>query len=310
MSCYLGIDTSNYTTSVCLYDDEKKRVISQRKLLPVRQGELGLRQSDAVFHHVQQLPELFRQAFDSFDGVIRAIGVSERPRAVEGSYMPCFTVGTAAADILSAVTGAPVYRFSHQQGHIAAALFSLDRLDLLFEKHIAFHVSGGTTEALLVNGREGFLTTDLIAKTLDLNAGQLIDRVGVMLGLPFPCGKELERLALTCEEPIRAKATLKGLDCCLSGGENLAKKLKDEGKSDAYIARFAIEYIYQAIRGMSDRIRERYGELPFVYAGGVMSDSIIRDRLTAETNCLFSFPEYSSDNAAGIAVLAGIKDHL
>ena len=310
MSIYLGIDTSNYTTSVCLYDAEKKSVISERRLLPVRQGELGLRQSDAVFHHVQQLPALFRQAFAGFDGEIRAIGVSERPRAVEGSYMPCFTVGTAAAEILSSVTGAPVYRFSHQQGHIAAALYSIDRLDLLGEKHVAFHVSGGTTEALLVNGREGFLTTDLIARTLDLNAGQLIDRVGVMLGLPFPCGKELERVALTCPEPIRTKATLKGFDCCLSGGENLAKKLREEGRSDAYIARFAIEYIYEAIRGMSDRIRDSYGDLPFVYAGGVMSDSIIRDRLTAETACLFSLPEYSSDNAAGVAVLASVKDNL
>ena len=309
MSIYLGIDTSNYTTSVCLYDSVSGRVISERRLLPVKQGELGLRQSDAVFHHVQQLPEMFRRAFDGFDGEIRAIGVSERPRAVEGSYMPCFTVGTAAAEILSSVTGAPVYRFSHQQGHIAAALYSIGRLDLLDHKHVAFHVSGGTTEALLVNGREGFLTTDVIARTLDLNAGQLIDRVGVMLGLAFPCGKELERLALDCTEPVRAKVTLKGFDCCLSGGENIAAKLRKEGRSDAFIARYAIEFISSAIEGMSVRIREVYGDLPFVYAGGVMSDAIIRERLTARADCLFALPEYSSDNAAGAAVLASIKDN-
>ena len=310
MSFYLGVDTSNYTTSVCLYDSDSRRAISCRRLLPVRQGELGLRQSDAVFHHVQQLPGLFRSAFDGFDGKIKAIGVSRTPRTVEGSYMPCFTVGTMAAEVLSAVTDAPVYGFSHQQGHIAAALYSIDRLDLIGQKHVAFHVSGGTTEALLVNGHDGFLTTDLIAHTLDLNAGQLIDRVGVMLGLAFPCGKELERLALQYNEPVKVKATLKGLDCCLSGGENIAKKLKEEGRSDAYIARCAVELIYQTVKAMSDRIRERFGELPFVYAGGVMSDSIIRDRLTRESGCLFSLPEYSSDNAAGIAVLASLKDQL
>lgn len=310
MSLYLGIDTSNYTTSVCIYDTDRRRVISGRKLLPVRQGELGLRQSDAVFHHVQQLPALFKDAFADFDGEITAIGVSRSPRTVEGSYMPCFTVGTAAAEILSAVTKVPVYSFSHQQGHIAAALYSIDRLDLIGQKHIAFHVSGGTTEALLVNGEDGFLTTELIASTLDLNAGQLIDRVGVMLGLPFPCGKELEKLALQCTEKVKAKATLKGLDCCLSGGENIAKKLREEGNSDAYIARYAIEFIISAIGAMSDRIRETCGDLPFVYAGGVMSDSIIRDRLTAQHDCLFSLPEYSSDNAAGIAVLASFKDNL
>ena len=310
MSVYLGIDTSNYTTSVCLYHAEDGSVISKRKLLPVRDGELGLRQSDAVFHHVQQLPDLFSQAFAEYKGEIKAIGVSYAPRTVEGSYMPCFTVGLTSARILSESMRIPMYTFSHQQGHIAAALYSINRLDLLHQPHIAFHVSGGTTEALGVNMDEGFLSTRLIAKTLDLNAGQLIDRVGVMLGLHFPCGKELEQLALECNETIRPKTTLKGCDCCLSGGENMAKKLLDEGKSPAYVARFTIEFISRAIEKMSEKIREAHGDLPFVYAGGVMSDSIIRDQLTARSDCMFALPEFSCDNAAGIAVLASVKDQL
>ncbi len=310
MSVYLGIDTSNYTTSVCLYHAEDGSVISKRKLLPVRDGELGLRQSDAVFHHVQQLPDLFSQAFAEYKGEIKAIGVSYAPRTVEGSYMPCFTVGLTSARILSESMRIPMYTFSHQQGHIAAALYSINRLDLLHQPHIAFHVSGGTTEALGVNMDEGFLSTRLIAKTLDLNAGQLIDRVGVMLGLHFPCGKELEQLALECNETIRPKTTLKGCDCCLSGGENMAKKLLDEGKSPAYVARFTIEFISRAIEKMSEKIREAHGDLPFIYAGGVMSDSIIRDQLTARSDCMFAFPEFSCDNAAGIAVLASVKDQL
>lgn len=310
MSIYLGVDTSNYTTSVCLYDSDSGRVISERKLLPVRDGELGLRQSDAVFHHVQQLPELFERAFADFADDIKAIGVSYAPRTAEGSYMPCFTVGLMAAEILSSVLKVPVYRFSHQQGHIVAALYSVDRPDLLHQKHIAFHVSGGTTEALLVNGSDGFVTTDIIAQTLDLNAGQLIDRVGVMLGLHFPCGRELEELALGCTEKVKARATLKGMDCCLSGGQNIAEKYLREGKSPAYIARFAMEFVTAAISGMSERIRERYGDLPFVYAGGVMSDSIIRASLSSRFDCVFAKPEFSSDNAAGTAVLAFIKDTL
>ncbi|WP_316638016.1 peptidase M22 [uncultured Ruminococcus sp.] len=310
MSMYLGIDTSNYTTSVCLYDSDSGEVISKRRLLPVKDGELGLRQSDAVFHHVQQLPALFKEAFGGFSDQIKAIGVSYAPRTEEGSYMPCFTVGLSAASILSSVLKVPVYRFSHQQGHIAAALYSVDRLDLLHQKHIAFHVSGGTTEALLVNGSDGFVTTEIVAKTLDLNAGQLIDRVGVMLGLHFPCGKELEKLALQCDENIKVRSTLKGMDCCLSGGQNIAEKYLKEGKSPAYIARFTMAFISSAIVGMSKRIREKYGDLAFVYAGGVMSDSIIRDDLKSLHDCVFALPEYSSDNAAGTAVLASVKDQL
>ncbi len=309
MSCYLGIDTSNYTTSVCLYDDACGEVVSRRKLLPVREGELGLRQSDAVFHHVQQLPELFESALDGFDGDIRAIGVSYAPRTAEGSYMPCFTVGVTAARVLSSALRVPVYKFSHQQGHIAAALYSVGRLDLLDKKHIAFHVSGGTTEALTVNGTDGFVTTEITAQTLDLNAGQLIDRIGVMLGLSFPCGRELEKLALSCTEKVTAKATLKGLDCCLSGGQNIAERYLKEGRSREYIARFAMEFVSAAICGMSERIRESCGDLPFVYAGGVMSDSIIRDRLQSSFDCVFAKPEFSSDNAAGTAVLAAVKDN-
>ena len=310
MSVYLGIDTSNYTTSFCLYDSDSGEVISKRKLLPVRDGELGLRQSDAVFHHVQQLPALFEEAFGEFSDRIKAIGVSYAPRTEEGSYMPCFTVGLTAARILSSVLKVPFYRFSHQQGHIAAALYSVDRLDLLHQKHIAFHVSGGTTEALLVTGEEGFVTTRIVAKTLDLNAGQLIDRVGVMLGMHFPCGKELEQLALQCDEKVKTRSTLKGSDCCLSGGQNIAEKYRKEGKSPAYIARFTMKFISSAIVGMSQRIREKYGNLEFVYAGGVMSDSIIRDELQSLHDCVFALPEYSSDNAAGTAVLAFVKDQL
>ncbi|MBQ6337023.1 MAG: peptidase M22 [Ruminococcus sp.] len=308
MSVYLGIDTSNYTTSVCLYDSSTNEVISRRKLLPVRDGELGLRQSDAVFHHVQQLPELFESAFADFKDEIKAIGVSYAPRTAEGSYMPCFTVGLTAASILSSVLNVPVYRFSHQQGHIAAALYSVDRLDLLHKRHIAFHVSGGTTEALLVNAEDGFVTTSIAAQTLDLNAGQLIDRIGVMLGLHFPCGKELEKLALSCTEKVRARATLKGMDCCLSGGQNIAEKYLKEGKSPEFIARFAMEFVTSAVVGMSEKLREQYGDLPFVYAGGVMSDSIIRENLQRRFDCVFAKPEFSSDNAGGTAVLACIKD--
>ena len=310
MSLYLGIDTSNYTTSVCLYDSDGSRMISQRKLLPVKDGERGLRQSDAVFHHVQQLPALFEQAFAEYRGGLKAIGVSYAPRTAEGSYMPCFTVGVTAAQVLASAMKVPVYRFSHQQGHIAAALYSVDRLDLISKPHVAFHVSGGTTEALLVNGTPGFVSTEILAHTLDLNAGQLIDRVGVMLGLHFPCGKELEALAESCRESIRVKPVIKGSNCCLSGGENLAQKYLAEGKSPAYVARFAIEYVGAAVSAMSGYIRERYVDIPFVYAGGVMSDQIIRKTLQERYDGVFAQPEYSSDNAAGTAVLASIKDRL
>ena len=306
MSAFLGIDTSNYTTSAAIYDTENG-MIHAKKLLPVKNGECGLRQSDAVFHHTQQLPEIIEKVFSKYKGSIDAIGVSSKPRDVEGSYMPCFTVGLSTAKILSEVLNVPLYTFSHQSGHIAAALFSAEKTDLIDKSFLAFHVSGGTTEAVLVKpNAEKVFSTELVAKTLDLNAGQLIDRIGVMLGLSFPCGRELEQLALENTEKITAKATLKGSDCCLSGIENICRKMYENGDSKEKISATCLLYVEKAVDEMCKRLLEKYGNLPVLFAGGVMSNSIIKLHLSKKYNAYFAEPQFSADNAAGTALLTSI----
>jgi len=220
MSLILGIDTSNYTTSAALYDSESKKIIQQKKLLPVKKGQLGLRQSDAVFHHVQQMPEIISALFENIEAMPEAIGVSVTPRPVEGSYMPCFEVGRSFAQQLSDVLKIPVYRYSHQEGHIAAALYSAGILEAMSSRMIAFHLSGGTTEAVLAVRNETGFDVEYICGSLDLKAGQAVDRVAGMLGLPFPGGKYLDELASVCTDKINIRPTMKGLDCCLSGVEN------------------------------------------------------------------------------------------
>lgn len=311
MSKFLGIDTSNYTTSVALYDDVTKEVTQKRKLLPVSKGELGLRQSSAVFHHTQQLPTLIEELFSECECStkdIKAIGASFTPRKIEGSYMPCFTVGSSAARILSSTLNIPLFELSHQQGHIASALYSTESLSLLNKKFLAFHVSGGTTDALLVNSEDdgNILPVKLVGETLDLNAGQLVDRVGLSLGLAFPCGKELEKLALNYDGKIKVKPTVKGKDCCLSGVENICKKALDNGESREYISALCLKYIEETLYKMTDSIIDEYGEMPIIFAGGVMSNSIIRNNLLKRLPCVFCEPQYSTDNACGIAVLTSI----
>ncbi len=304
MSLYLGVDTSNYTTSVALYNSQTGEMIQQKKLLPVKDGQLGLRQSDAVFHHTAQLHTLFEELVRDIDTKsIAAVGVSTRPRPVSGSYMPCFTVGENTAKIISAVLKVPLHTFSHQEGHISAALFGSGRFDLFEKIFIAFHVSGGTTEAVLAEGFGNGFKCEKIAETLDLNAGQAVDRVGLMLGLKFPCGMELEKLALQNQEPIKANPKLKGHNCCISGVENLCRKLYDEGSDKPYIAAFCLEYIRRALEKMTDSLLIEYGNLPLVYAGGVMSNIIIKNSFTEKYKADFAPPVYSSDNAAGIAYL-------
>ena len=306
---YLGIDTSNYTTSAAIYDSENNLVIHRKKLLPVKQGECGLRQSDAVFHHVQQLPQVINDLFSEFHGNITAVGVSAKPRDVKGSYMPCFTVGHGTAKILSQVLNVPLCEFSHQNGHIAAALYSSKKTELVGQKFLAFHVSGGTTESVIVQPHEeNIFQVELVGKTLDLNAGQLIDRIGVMLGLKFPCGHELEQLALKSNAKIKAKATLKDTDCCLSGIENICKKAFSDGMSKEDVSLMCLMYVEKAISEMCKKILEKYGEMPVIFAGGVMSDKLIKDMLVSVGDGYFAQPEFSCDNAAGVALFGAIKE--
>ena len=310
MSRILGIDTSNYTTSVAIYDTESGEIFQSKMLLPVKPGEKGIRQSDAVFHHTAQLPQVINSLKEKCGGLsgINAIGVSARPRNADGSYMPCFTVGTGTARILSDFLSVPLCEFSHQEGHIAAALYSSGRTDLMKEKFIAFHVSGGTTEALLVSGSGKGFIAELIASSLDLKAGQAIDRAAVMLGLPFPGGIHLEKLALQCDETIKYKPTMKGCDCCLSGIENKCRKLMNDGFTKEYIAKFCLTAVMNSIIGMTDAILSEYGDLPLVYAGGVMSNGIMKREITGRyPGANFAAPEFSCDNAAGVAILAAEK---
>ena len=301
----LGIDSSNYTTSAALFQNGE--IFQQKMLLPVKRGELGLRQSDAVFHHVQQLPQVLEALLHEKLSV-GAVGASSRPRDLEGSYMPCFTVGLGFAKAVALSLGVPLYTFSHQAGHIAAALYSAGQLALLHEKFIAFHVSGGTTEAVLVTPDEQTVfRTEIIAQSLDLKGGQAVDRVGAMLGLSFPSGKELEQLALKTDVTYHIKPSLKGADCSLSGVENKCENMLNNGTPKEEIAAYCLYALLAALDAMSAELLKQYGKLPMLFAGGVMSNSLIRDALTAKYGAYFAAPEFSADNAAGIAVLTSIK---
>ncbi|MCI8649277.1 MAG: peptidase M22 [Anaerotruncus sp.] len=305
MAYYLGLDTSNYTTSVALYDGDTDCVIQQKRLLPVKEGALGLRQSDAVFAHVKQLGELVSALMADKPVSLAGIGVSVRPRETKGSYMPCFLVGQLVAESLAAVGRLPLTHVSHQDGHIAAALYATGQLGLIGKPFAAFHFSGGTTECLLVrpgNGR--CFSIELVAQSLDLKAGQAVDRVGGLLGLSFPAGKALDSLARESQAHFCVKPSLKGADCSLSGIENRCQRMLAEDAPPCDVARYCIESILAVVDRMTAWVRESYGELPIVYSGGVMSNSLIQEHITQKYGGYFASPQFSSDNAAGVAVLA------
>lgn len=306
---FLGVDTSNYTTSLCISDG--KEIISEcRRLLPVKKGQQGLRQSDALFHHTKALPELCDLLFKNLNinrHNIAAVGVSARPRDVAGSYMPCFLAGVSFAAAFSAAANIPMFDFSHQCGHIAAAAFSGKCENVLNNEFISFHVSGGTTEVLSVSSLSNGLKCTIVGGTNDLNAGQAIDRCGVALGMDFPCGKAMDELSQKSSKSFVLKPSVKGGYCNLSGLENMCRKMIDSGENNADICRFTFSYIAQTLFDISQNIRRDFPKLPILYAGGVMSNTLIRNYLSEIDNIYFANREYSCDNAFGISVLASYK---
>lgn len=301
----LAIDTSNYTTSMAIMSCEGDLVANLKIPLPVKHGERGLRQSDAVFAHTVNLPRIADMAKPFLNGKrVVAIGVSDKPRNVDGSYMPCFLSGVAVAENISMVTGAPLYKFSHQCGHIMAAVYSSGAEHLLKEQFAAFHISGGTTELVRVNPFDNGFSTELLGGTFDLNAGQVIDRIGVYMGFPFPAGASMERAALeNCKAIPKKKISVKDMRINLSGLENMALKLYSDTNDPSLTAAFVFDYVGRALSSLLDNFESAYGKSSIVCAGGVMCNSIIKKMLSLDHSVYFAEPQMSSDNAVGVAAL-------
>ena len=297
----IGIDTSNYTTSIAFFDGVDG--VNCSKLLPVKQGELGLRQSDAVFAHIKSLPELSGRLFDHLeDKNITAVGVSTQPRAVEGSYMPCFMVGYSHAKMLSDAFKVPLIEVSHQQGHVAASLWSAGHLELMDEPHLAWHLSGGTTELLLVEPEGKNVRCTKIGGTTDISAGQLIDRTGQMLELPFPSGKHIDALSKEAAMKETFKVKCPGLEFSLSGVQNKVQQFHQKNGIPAETAAYALRCVAGAVFQATKNALKEYPGLRVVFSGGVASNSMLRE-VIAPLDPIFSQPQFSTDNAMGVAVL-------
>jgi len=302
MAVYLGIDTSNYTTSLAWYDPVADRHQSIGRLLPVEEGKLGLRQSDAVFAHLKAIPDLFH-SLSSELGEIAAVAVSTRPRPCEGSYMPCFVSGIAVAEAIASVSRVPCYHVSHQEGHLAAVIAASGRFDLFSKQFLAWHLSGGTTELLLVTPQNSGFAIKKIGGTSDISAGQLIDRTGQKLSLMFPSGKAMDALAQDSDASEFFSVRIKECSFSLSGIENKVQDMIRNGDDSATVARFVLLTISNAVKKATCSARKAYGSLPIVFSGGVSSNTLLRE-VMSDLDSVFAPPAYSADNAFGCAVLA------
>ncbi|MDN5307667.1 MAG: hypothetical protein PWP16_1030 [Eubacteriaceae bacterium] len=307
----LGIDTSNYTTSVALVDDSLKLLYQKGILLTVKPGERGLRQSDALFQHVGNLPKVL--AAINLHDEIEVICCSKSPRPLADSYMPVFKAGESLAESLAFLLKKPLLKTSHQENHIRAAIYGSGEM-LKDEAFIAVHFSGGTSEVLWVEKRESGFDCRILSQSLDLNAGQLIDRIGVLMGLSFPAGRELEKLATTAESSSQKIFSMSVIDggFHFSGQENQAKLALQKGIPQSVIARQLFENIATTLVKVIERHKPGKKAAAVLFSGGVMSNEIIKKQIEVALkglNLYFAPGDFSRDNAIGNALL-GMEEIL
>lgn len=305
---YLGIDTSCYTTSVALIDDKGALVGEARKVLHVKEGKCGLKQSEMVFQHTRNLPVLVKTLFENYAGEIRAVGVSGRPRPLANSYMPAFLVGLGFAESLAAILKTKLYIISHQENHLEAGIWSAK--GPVASKFLMLHASGGTTDLLSAEPKpDGSYQLDHIGGSIDLHAGQFVDRIGVGLDLPFPAGPHLEAIAESASEKIALPIAVNGLNVSFSGPATAAQRLLDANVDKPAIA-LGVQY---ALAETFARVLRNAARACMVndvlFVGGVSANKYITTYLKKsleKQKIKLWIPEsrFSSDNAAGCAAYA------
>ncbi len=307
MSC-LGIDTSCYTTSLALYDGSIKS--DYREPLPVSGGERGLRQSEGFFLHIKRL-ETMIPAFLEKTGRngITCVCVSARPRPGKDSYMPVFRAGKAAGAMLAGALNVPMYETSHQEGHLSAALIGNE--ELIGNKYLAMHLSGGTTDLLACEG--GAITP--LGGSIDIHAGQLVDRIGVALGLPFPSGKALEALARAFVGDSEAPPSfVDGFTCSFSGAETRLSNMIGQGAPKKEVAAAVYAVLVNTVDKLLSSAFEQTGVSNALLMGGVASSALFREMLTnrrtkrrREYDLNFGESALSGDNAVGVGRVGYLK---
>ncbi len=309
---YIGLDTSCYTTSIAVVDQNKKVVFDERIILKVSEGERGLRQSDAVFQHNSNIAELTEALFKTISlSQIKLISVSSRPRNDFGSYMPVFTVGLNTAKIMGRCLNIPIIETTHQQSHIAAGIWSSKAV--LRGSFLVYHISGGTSELLLAENQMGKLT--VIGGTNDLNAGQFIDRVGVSMGLKFPCGQQMDNLCdFYASDSLSIPVSISECYMSLSGPESHVQRYIKSRQIDealkASVSKGVFLCIAKSLEKTIINAVRKYETADVLIVGGVASNKLIKEYIYSSKafksnniRLFFCEPRYSTDNALGTALI-------
>jgi N6-L-threonylcarbamoyladenine synthase len=295
----LGIETSCDDTGVALYDSRAGKLVAHavHTQASMHQAYGGVVPELASRDHIRRLVPLTRQVLDGHR--IDGIGYTEGP-GLAGALL----VGASFAHALALSLGVPALGIHHLEGHLLSPLLSANRPDFPF---VALLVSGGHTQLMRVDGVGRYA---LLGDTQDDAAGEAFDKTAQLLGLGYPGGPALSKLA-EAGKPGRYRLPrpmlASGLDFSFSGLKTAVLTLvRNENPDHADLARAFVDAIVEVLVAKSARALETTGLTRLVVAGGVGANRQLRAALNAEAgrrgfDVFYPEPELCTDNGAMIA---------
>ena len=304
----LGIETSCDDTGVALYDSEKRELVAHavHTQAAMHQAYGGVVPELASRDHVRRLVPLTKEVLGKRDlAEIDGIGYTEGP-GLAGALL----VGASFAHALGLSLGVPVIGVHHLEGHLLSPMLSARRPEFPF---LALLVSGGHTQLMRVGGVGDY---ELLGDTQDDAAGEAFDKTAQLLGLGYPGGPALSKLAES-GKPGRYRLPRPmigaGLDFSFSGLKTAVLTLsKNERPEPADLARAFVDAIVEVLVAKCVRALEMAGLTRLVVAGGVGANKQLRAALDAESrrrgfDVFYPEPELCTDNGAMIAYAASQK---
>jgi N6-L-threonylcarbamoyladenine synthase len=301
----LGIETSCDDTGVALYDRGRGELVAHavHTQAAMHQAYGGVVPELASRDHVRRLVPLTKKVLGDRDlNALDGIGYTEGP-GLAGALL----VGASFAHGLALSLGIPAIGVHHLEGHLLSPLLSVRRPEFPF---LALLVSGGHTQLMRVGGVGNY---ELLGDTQDDAAGEAFDKTAQLLGLGYPGGPALSRLA---DEGKPGRYRLprpmigSGLDFSFSGLKTAVLTLvKNQQTDPADVARAFVDAIVEVLVAKCVRALETAGLTRLVVAGGVGANRQLRAALDAESgrrgfDVFYPEPELCTDNGAMIAFAA------
>ena len=307
----LGIETSCDETGVAVYDRQAGRLLAHavHSQVALHDAYGGVVPELASRDHIRRLVPLTRQVLKEANKTpvqLAGVGYTEGP-GLAGALL----VGASFAHALALSLGIPAIGIHHLEGHLLSALLSARPPQFPF---VALLVSGGHTQLMRVEGVGRYA---LLGETQDDAAGEAFDKTAKLLGLGYPGGPALSKLAELgvpgrhrLPRPMIASADL---DFSFSGLKTAVRTiLKNENPNPADLARAFVEAVVEVLIAKCVRALDASGLDRLVVAGGVGANQQLRATLDAEAarrrfEVYYPEPELCTDNGAMIAFAAALR---